>query len=235
MLGANVFPKENYTMSVILVTGANRGIGLEIARQLQQRGDSVIAVCRQASAELKALNLQCIEGIDVGSDKALEALRTALTGVQLDGLINNAGRLENTPLETSGLDYAACRRQFEVNTLGPLRVFEACRTALKNGSKVLMVTSRMGSIADNTSGGAYGYRMSKAALNMASVSLAQDLKAEGIAVGLVHPGYVRTEMTGFSGQIEPAESARGIIARLDLLNHETSGGFWHVNGESLPW
>lgn len=222
-------------MSTILVTGANRGIGLEIARQLLQRGDTVIAVCRQASAELKALDLRCIEGLDLAQDDAVAGLKAALDGVQLDAVINNAGLLESTPFDASGFDYAACRRQFEVNTLGPLRVIEACRSNLQPGGKVLMVTSRMGSIADNSSGGAYGYRMSKAALNMASISLVHDLKPAGIAVGLVHPGYVRTGMTGFSGHIEPAESASGIIARLDQLNADTSGSFWHVTGEALPW
>ena len=98
-----------------------------------------------------------------------------------------------------------------------------------------MITSRMGSLSDNTSGGSYGYRMSKAALNAASVSLAQDLAPKQIAVAILHPGWVRTEMTGGNGLCEPSESARGLIARIDELTAETSGSFWHANGERLPW
>jgi len=220
-------------MSKILVTGANRGIGLEICRQLLAQQQAVIAVCRQASAELKALDLQCLEGFDLAQDDSLTQLKTALAGENLLAMINNAGLMERTPLEA--LDFDACRRQLEVNTFGPLRVVLACLEQLQPGGKILMVTSRMGSIGDNSSGSAYGYRMSKAALNMATVSLAHDLKDRQIAVGLVHPGYVRTQMTGFSGHLDPHESAAGILARLQELNLQTSGTFWHVHGDVLPW
>ncbi len=127
------------------------------------------------------------------------------------------------------------RRQFEVNSLGPLRVTAALRGNLGQGSKVAIVTSRMGSIEDNTSGGRYGYRMSKAAVNMAGRSLANDLKDRGVAVAILHPGFVRTEMTGHQGLIDPPESAAGLIARIDELTLETTGGFWHANGEIIPW
>ena len=127
------------------------------------------------------------------------------------------------------------RAQFEVNSLGPLRVTAALRHRLRPGSKVGIVTSRMGSIADNTSGSAYGYRMSKAAVNAAGMSLALDLAPAGVAVVLLHPGYVRTQMTGGRGNWGPDESAAGLLTQLDRLTLETTGSFWHANGDSLPW
>jgi NAD(P)-dependent dehydrogenase (short-subunit alcohol dehydrogenase family) len=125
--------------------------------------------------------------------------------------------------------------QFRTNSLGPILVTEALMPNLQKGSKVGIVTSRMGSVTDNTSGGYYGYRMSKAAVNIAGVSLARDLADRGIAVALLHPGYVRTDMTGQEGFIDPDEAARGLIQRLDELSMTSSGGFWHTNGEALPW
>ncbi|MGC4094116.1 MAG: SDR family NAD(P)-dependent oxidoreductase [Polyangiaceae bacterium] len=106
---------------------------------------------------------------------------------------------------------------------------------LASGAKVALITSRMGSIADNTSGAYYGYRMSKAALNMAGASLAHDLLHQGVAIAIFHPGFVRTEMTGNNGGIDPKEAARGLLERIDELTLETSGSFWHMNGEQLPW
>ncbi len=134
-----------------------------------------------------------------------------------------------------GRDRASIRRQFEVNSLGPLRVTVALLDNLGAGSKVGIVTSRMGSIEDNTSGGSYGYRMSKAAVNMAGASLANDLRERSIAVALLHPGYVRTDMTGGKGLISAEQSATGLIQRMDALDMDTSGGFWHAQGERLPW
>ena len=127
------------------------------------------------------------------------------------------------------------RQQFEVNALGPLRVTTALRPQLAAGGKVVLITSRMGSITDNSSGGMYGYRASKAALNAIGASLAQDLRGDGIAVGLLHPGYVRTDMTGHQGQVSPAQAAQGLRARIEALDIDTTGEFLHANGESLPW
>ena len=133
------------------------------------------------------------------------------------------------------LDYDAIREQFEVNAMGPLRVVEALLPRMGEGGKIAIVTSRMGSIADNSSGASYGYRMSKAAANMAGATLAHDLRERGIAVCLLHPGWVQTDMTGGAGHIGPAESARGLIVRIDALDLESSGGFWHQDGQRLPW
>lgn len=221
-------------MARVLITGSNRGIGLEFCKQLTQRGDEVIAVVRSASAALKDTpGVQIIEGIDVSLPEDIQRLVQELGDTSLDLLINNAGILHAETLDA--LDFDSIQRQFEVNTLGPLRVTAALRHLLKEGSKVGIVTSRMGSLKDNTSGGYYGYRISKAAVNMAGVSLSHDLKPQGVAVVLLHPGFVRTDMTGGNGLIDPPESVRGMLGHLDRLTLEGSGTFWHTNGEQLPW
>ena len=221
-------------MAMALVTGANRGIGLELCRQLLGRGDEVIAAVRQSSPELEALPGVRIEApVDVGSEAGLQALRGRLGGLSIDVLINNAGVLSRESLED--LDFDAIRRQFEVNALGPLRVTASLLSQLSAGSKIAIITSRMGSIADNSSGARYGYRMSKAAVNMAGMSLARDLAPRGIAVAILHPGFVRTDMTHHQGLIDPPEAVAGLLARIDGLGMANSGTFWHSNGEVLPW
>ena len=224
-------------MNTVLVTGANRGIGLEYCRQLHERGDRVIAICRTLSPELEALvnkGVRIEAGVELCSDDAITALVQRLAGEPLDGVILNAGVLENNRLDT--LDAESVRRQFEINALAPLRLSQAVLPNLKVGSKLVLMTSRMGSIDDNSSGGSYGYRMSKVALNMAGRSLAIDLKPRGIAVAILHPGLVRTRMVNFNPQgISPEEAVQGLLARIDALNLDTSGSFWHANGEVLPW
>ena len=171
--------------------------------------------------------------MDLTDDQAVSQLTTALEGTTIDVLINNAGLFKN---ETLGqLDVGAIRDQFEVNAIAPLKVTEALLPYLNEGSKVANITSRMGSIADNTSGAYYGYRASKAALNAFTMSLAQDLKAQGIAVCVLHPGFVQTRMVGFNGDISPEQAASGLIDRINELNLENTGGFWHSNGSPLPW
>ena len=219
-------------MNRVLVTGANRGIGLELCRQLSARGDEPVAVCRQSSSALEALNIRVIEGIDVADADATRALISSLAGLPLDWLINNAGILAVDSLDK--LEYDEMERQFRVNTIGPLRITSALLPNLSTGSKVGIVTSRMGSIEDNTSGGYYGYRMSKAAVNMAGMSLSRDLKDRGIAVALLHPGMVATEMTGGQG-IPVEQAASGLIARMDELELSSTGTFWHAEGDRLPW
>ncbi|MCP9889642.1 SDR family oxidoreductase [Cyanobium sp. Aljojuca 7D2] len=221
-------------MKTFLVTGANRGIGLEYCRQLQERGEEVIAVCRTPSPELEALGVRIEAGVDLTREAAVADLVDRLAGLPLDGVILNAGVLEATSLEH--LDPDSLRRQFEVNALAPLRLTHALLPQLQRGSKLVLMTSRMGSIDDNTSGGSYGHRMSKVALNMAGTSLAIDLKPRGIAVAILHPGLVRTRMINFNPQgISPEESVRGLLARIDALTLDNSGSFWHANGERLPW
>lgn len=220
-------------MTTTVITGANRGIGLELARQSAARGDDVIAVCRKTSTELGNLGVRVESGIDVSVQKDVDDLAARLSDTSIDILISNAGVLSRQSLDD--LDFNEVRRQFEVNSLGPLRVTAALRPQLKDGAKVAIVTSRMGSIADNTSGGHYGYRMSKCAVNMAGVSLARDLKDRDISVILLHPGYVDTDMTNHSGNVAPADAAAGLLQRIDELTLNSSGVFRHANGEELPW
>lgn len=220
-------------MATTVVVGASRGIGLAVCKRLQARGDDVIGVCRKAPAELAGSGVEVVEGIDVTSDQSVAELARRLAGRNVDALYVVAGILEHTRLDA--LDFARLREQFEVNALGPLRVTSALLPTLHGGSKVALFTSRMGSVGDNTSGSHYGYRMSKAALNIAGVSLAHDLRAREIAVVLLHPGFVRTEMTGGNGDVTAEESAAGCIARVDELTLATSGRFLHASGAVLPW
>jgi NAD(P)-dependent dehydrogenase (short-subunit alcohol dehydrogenase family) len=170
----------------------------------------------------------------VTSEEGVAKLALAVGDRKLDLLVNNAGILLWGD-QLSAIDFDGVLKQFEVNALGALRVTAALRTRLAKGGKVALITSRMGSIDDNGSGGAYGYRMSKAALNMAGKSLAVDLKPAEVAVAILHPGMVKTDMVGDHGQIEPADAAKGLLARIDELTLEKSGGFWHANGQTLPW
>lgn len=218
---------------VALVTGANRGIGLSLCKQLHAAGFHVYGACRNASPELETSGVEILEKCNIADPASCQALRERLSGVALDLLINNAGILRDEKL--GELNFDTIEEQFRVNTVGALRVTEALLENLHAGSKIGIITSRMGSIADNTSGGRYGYRISKAALNAASTSLAIDLKPRDIAVGIFHPGLVGTDMIGGHGDITSDEAATRIIGLLAKLNLDNSGTFWHSNGETLPW
>ena len=221
-------------MSTFLITGANRGIGLELASQLKNRGEDVIATCRSTSSELNALSVRVEEGIDITSAESVIKLRDNLNDCKVDVLIQNAGIAEFNSL--SNLDPRSIINQFEVNALSPLCFVHKMLNHLSKSAKIALISSRMGSIEDNSSGGSYGYRMSKAALCMAGKSLSVDLKPKGIAVAILHPGLVRTRMTGFtSNGIEPKKSVKGLIQRIDNLTLENTGTFWHSNGDTLPW
>lgn len=219
--------------NTVLITGANRGVGLALAEHYHQAGWRVIGVCRQGSDALKTVAERVIEGIDVTQPEDVKRLAQELAGETLGVLINNAGLLRDESL--GEIDFDTIREQMEINAYAPLRVCEALLSNLAEGSKMANVTSRMGSIADNDSGGRYGYRASKAALNAFGKSLAMDLKPKGIAVAQLHPGFVQTRMVNFGGLISPEEAARGIAARIEALTLDTTGGFWHSNGEPLPW
>ena len=220
-------------MKQALITGANRGIGLELARLYAASGWQVAGVCRESSGELEAVAARVIDGVDVTREADVLALKQALAGQQIHLLINNAGLLQDELL--GSIDFDSIRTQMEVNAYGPLRVVEALVDLIPEGGKVANITSRMGSIADNDSGGRYGYRASKAALNAFGKSLSVDLRPRGIAVAQLHPGYVKTRMVNFGGLISPEEAARGLAARIERLTLENTGGFWHSNGEELPW
>ena len=222
--------------STVLITGANRGIGLELAKLYAARGDAVTGVCRETSDELEDIADQVISGIDLTEPGAMDAVVTIteqLLEGPLDILINNAGVFTNETLDA--MDFDRIRTQLEINALVPLELAVALLPLMAEGSKIANITSRMGSIADNGSGAYYGYRASKAALNALGKSLALDLKPRGIAVAQLHPGFVQTRMVGFNGDITPTQAAAGLAARIDELNLDNTGGFWHSNGQPLPW
>ncbi|MCW8195233.1 SDR family oxidoreductase [Proteobacteria bacterium 005FR1] len=217
----------------VVITGANRGIGLSLAKQYQARGDKVHAICRSPSEELSKLGVDIVDQVDVNASEGIEHLLSALKDVDIDILINNAGILRVESL--GSLDRDTIRDQFSTNALAPLVVTEALLPRMKQGSKVAMITSRMGSVEDNSGGGYYGYRMSKAALNAASKSLAIDLKPRGIAVAILHPGFVATDMVNGHGDISPDEAAQRLVKRIDECTLQNTGTFWHSNGDLLPW
>ena len=223
---------------VALITGANRGIGLELCRLYVDLGYEVVAVCRESSEEVEDVADQVISGVDLTLDGAIDSVVQVLNmtlgeDAQIDVLINNAGVFQNETL--ADMNFDTIRVQFEVNAIAPLKVSHAMIPFLKEGSKVANITSRMGSVEDNGSGAYYGYRASKAALNAIGKSLAIDLKDKGVAVAMVHPGFVQTRMVAFNGDITAQQAASGIAKRIEELTLDTTGGFWHSNGESLPW
>jgi NAD(P)-dependent dehydrogenase (short-subunit alcohol dehydrogenase family) len=230
----------------IVVTGASRGLGLEFVRQWLEGGQHVFALAREPrrSAALMQLAAQHPEALataacDVAEDgsltEAFDAVAKAWEGVDL--LLNNAGvsGQYRTPLES--LDWAELREVFEINTLGPLRVTRAFLPLLRRGDAPLIVnvSTLMGSIADNSSGGAYAYRLSKAALNMATRNLGHELGREGMTVVAIHPGWVRTDMGGAKAPLSVAESVASMLATIGRLRSEHNGTFVDRDGTSLPW
>lgn len=220
-------------MKNLFITGANRGIGLALVKNYTSQGWKVYAQCRHSSPELEATGAVVLSGIELTNREHLQTLKSTLASVELDLLINNAGILGRETL--GNLDFDAIEQQFAVNTLAPLQVTETLLGNLRSNAKLAFITSRMGSIADNSSGGYYGYRMSKAALNAAAMSLAKDLQPRGISVAILHPGFVQTGMVNFNGDISAEESAKGLVARINDLCLQNSGTFWHSNGSILPW
>lgn len=218
---------------VSVVTGANRGIGLELCKQLKEKGKQVVSVCRTSSEELNALNVRVIEGIDVSEDTSIKRMLEEIGDVQVEILMNNAGILSLETLED--MNFERISKQFEVNSIGPLRVTTALLPMMQEGSKIALFSSQASSITNNTFGSRYGYRMSKAALNMAGASLALDLKSKGIPVAIFHPGHVRTDMGGPLANLDSVDSVLGLLALMDKLSVQNTGTFWDYTGEVLPW
>jgi NAD(P)-dependent dehydrogenase (short-subunit alcohol dehydrogenase family) len=230
-------------MSTVLITGANRGLGLEFSRQYAQSEWAVIACCRkpEQAAQLKQLaagsSIQ-IEALDVADFAQIDALSKKLTGQSLDILINNAGIYSDQRLTGFGcLDYQAWDMSFRVNVLAPVKMAEAFLGQLKRGDNKLIVSisSLMGSIADNGSGGSLLYRSSKAALNAAMKSLSIDLSRQGIGVLTLHPGWVKTDMGGANALINSEESVSGMRRLITDYRPDQSGGFYNYRGDRLPW
>jgi NAD(P)-dependent dehydrogenase (short-subunit alcohol dehydrogenase family) len=218
----------------VLITGANRGIGLALVERYHAQGNQVYAVCRSSSDELRSLlGVEIIDGVDVTKDQDLFRVKEHLGDIKLDILINNAGIMSDE--ELGGINFEAVQLQFSINAIGPLKTTQTLLNNLSDGSKVVLVTSRMGSIADNGSGGYYGYRMSKAALNAAGMSLARDLKPMNISVAMLHPGFVKTALFSNEGNISADDSALHLTRRIEQLSQMNTGVLQHANGELLPW
>ncbi|MFO0041804.1 MAG: SDR family NAD(P)-dependent oxidoreductase [Pseudomonadota bacterium] len=224
-------------MAFVLVTGAARGIGLALVQAHLARGDRVLASCRAPSPELAASGAELLDGVELTEAAGVTRIMEAIGARAVDRAILSAGILRAESLDHLPAEDAAesVREQFEVNALAPLRLAAALRGRLARGARIGVVSSRMGSIGDNGSGGYYGYRMSKAALNAGARSLAIDLAAQQAMVFVLHPGFVKTAMTGGRGDATPAQAAAGLIERMDTLGAEHSGTFWHANGTPLPW
>jgi NAD(P)-dependent dehydrogenase (short-subunit alcohol dehydrogenase family) len=220
-----------------VVTACNRGLGLEFARQLSGRGDRVIATARhpENATELEQLDVQ-VAKLDVADAASVDQFGAALAGESVDVLINNAGvGVQSTPLEE--LDFAEMEHFFAINSIGALRVTRALLPALRAGTdkKIINLTSRMGSILDNSSGAAYSYRASKAALNMVTRSLAIDLAPQGFVCAVLHPGWVMTDMGGKTAPVATEDSISGMLCVIDALSAEDNGEFYDFTGATVPW
>lgn len=217
----------------VVIVGGNRGIGLELVKQYQAAGHHVIAMCRTASKALTQTGCEIVENIDVSDDALVHSIADRVPVDSIDILIHNSGILE--PDNLNSIDFDSMRRHFDINSLGTLRTVLGLQSKLTNGSKVGIVSSRVGSIDDNSGSNNYAYRVSKTAVNMVGKCLSIDLKDAGVAVALLHPGYVRTQMTGNNGLIDANEAARGLIKRMEELSLDTTGIFVHSSGEVLTW
>lgn len=229
-------------MSNILITGANRGIGLELAKQYAERGDRVLACCRnpeQADALNAAANDQLsVHQLVPTEADSVAALAAAVADIGVDVLINNAGAQGPAPDQQSALqmDFDGWMDAFAVNTMAPLRVLQALHPLLTKSAegKAITITSQMGALDLNWPT-MYAYCSSKAAVNKVMRMISVELAKEGVAVGLIHPGWVQTDMGGSGADLTPAESASGIINVIDNINLDNTGCFMKWNGETHAW
>lgn len=221
----------------VLITGANRGLGLEFATQFKARGYHVIGTARKPdeAQELRQLGVQ-VEKLDVADDASAKALAGKLKGQPIDILINNAGIIGSSSNSITNLNFDKMAYTYQVNALGPMRVTQALYENLRQGKgrKVIDITSVMSSVAMNF-GGAYDYRASKAALNMLTNTLAKELGKDGFICIVIHPGWVQTDMGGSSAPVTPEESISGMIKVIDGLTRGSNGKFYDYTGKELPW
>jgi NAD(P)-dependent dehydrogenase (short-subunit alcohol dehydrogenase family) len=229
-------------MTTTLITGANRGIGLELARIAHDKGHTVIATARDPgrASELRAISPDIrIEPLDVADESSIAALADRLADTPVDILINNAGIFEHGCDSILDLDVPALRKQIDVNTLGPILVTRALLGNVTRSDRKLIVntSSNLGSITDSSKSTDHflGYRVSKAALNMTTATIAQELKDKGITVVALHPGWVQTDMGGNQAPLEPTESATDIWNTLDTLSQSDTGAFISHDNTRLPW
>lgn len=222
--------------STVVITGANRGIGLEFVRQWLERGAKVHATYRTALGKLAELEHPSLtlHRVDVRSDEELAAMFERIDG-PVDVLINNAGVSDGRWSNLESIDLDVALDVLAVNALAPVRVVQHASTKLRHGSKIAMVTSLMGSIGDCESGRSYAYRASKTALNMLTVAMKPELAKRGVATVLLHPGWVQTDMGGPHAPVNAVDSVAGMLERIDELTTATSGAYRSFDGAFLPW
>ncbi len=228
-------------MANVLITGANRGIGLELVKLYADRGDTVLACCRnpsEASALEKVSGAVEVLEVQVSDGASVAALARTLAGRPVDILINNAGTMGPAPerQNVQSMDFEGWAETFEVNTLAPVRVMQALMPNLKASGdpRLVTITSQMGALSLDMPV-AYAYCSSKAALNKFMKMAALELGREGINVCVIHPGWVQTDMGGPNADITPRESAEGIVRTIDGLNADNNGSFWTWKGEVHGW
>lgn len=230
-------------MKRVLITGGNRGLGLELVRQMSARGDRVLATVRRADDAIRLPSNVEMREVDVENAQTIAALEKSLEGQSIDLLINNAGVGESSFYDNregpgvAELDFDAVSQMLAINTVGPMRVLAAALPAMRRGKgrKVINISSELGSIAQNTRGGWIGYRLSKAALNMFTRCVAGELGAEGFVCASLHPGWVRTDMGGSEAPLSAGESVDGMLQVIDALNPAQNGRFLAWDGSELPW
>jgi NAD(P)-dependent dehydrogenase (short-subunit alcohol dehydrogenase family) len=223
--------------ATVLITGANRGLGLEFARQYAAAGWTVIATARnpESATELTTLDVRVMQ-LDVTDQASIDGVARDLKGAPIDLLINNAGIFPRSG-SLAETDFKDVEAAYEVNTIGPMRMTRALLPNLKSGGMktIVSITSGLGSIADNSSGRFYGYRESKAALNMFTRSLAAELRDDGFTCVVISPGWVQTDMGGPGANLTPEESITGMRAVIAKLTPADTGTYWNYNGETIPW
>ena len=231
-------------MPVVLITGANRGLGFEFARQYLADGWEIFAACRNPAAadELKRLakgsrGKLTIVPMDVTNSESIRQAAEQLDGVAIDVLVNNAGVTGVSRQRAGHVDYESWARVLDVNTMGPLRVLESFIDHIARSERRLLVTitSGMGSIGDNTSGGSIAYRSSKAAVNMVVRSAAIDLASRRVTCVVANPGWVKTDMGGPSATLTPQESVTALRRLIETFGPNNSGKFYHYDGSEYPW
>ncbi len=242
---AMILLEREIRLPTVLVTGANRGLGLELARQYLADGWSVIAVCRRSSAELDAVDGPSLKILptDLNDDRALAETACALGVRRIDVLINNAGTMGDSTFAESGMamqsfgsfDRAEWHRVFDINVCTPMRIAELFVERMIEGGKIVTITSRLGSSALNTAGGLYAYRASKAAVNSIMKSMGIDLKQRGLIAIALHPGWVRTDMGGAAADIDVTASVSGMRRVIDGLTIADAGRFIAYDGSELPY
>ena len=228
-------------MSTVLITGSNRGLGYEFVKQYSENGFNVLACCRNKNnaKELEELSITSnkikVYELDVGNVKAIKSLSQQLQNEKIDVLINNAGIYRSSTV--GNINYDEWVESFKINTIAPYQIIENFLNQIINSDlkKIVSVTSKMGSIDDNTSGGSYIYRSSKTALNSMMKCLTHDLKNQGVATLTLHPGWVRTDMGGPGGWIDSFESVQGMIKQIDKLKIEDSGNYLDYAGKPINW